>query len=35
MVGAPRSGAGKTTLTVGLIAALAAQGRRVSALKCG
>lgn len=35
LVGAPRSGAGKTTLTVGLIAALAARGRRVRALKCG
>lgn len=35
MVGAPRSGAGKTTLTVGLIAALTAQGRQVRALKCG
>ena len=35
LVGAPRSGAGKTTLTVGLIAALTARGRRVRALKCG
>ena len=35
LVGAPRSGAGKTTLTVGLIAALNARGRRVRALKCG
>ncbi|MYF06665.1 MAG: cobyrinate a,c-diamide synthase, partial [Rhodospirillaceae bacterium] len=35
LVGAPRSGAGKTTLTVGLIAALNACGRRVRALKCG
>ncbi len=35
LVGAPRSGAGKTTLTVGLIAALTRRGRRVRALKCG
>ncbi len=35
LVGAPRSGAGKTTLTVGLIAALSARGRQVRALKCG
>lgn len=35
LVGAPRSGAGKTTLAVGLIAALTACGRRVRALKCG
>ena len=35
LVGAPRSGAGKTTLTVGLIAALKRRGRRVRALKCG
>ena len=35
LVGAPRSGAGKTTLTIGLIAALTARGRRVRALKCG
>jgi len=35
LVGAPRSGAGKTTLAVGLIAALTARGRRVRALKCG
>ena len=35
LVGAPRSGAGKTTVTVGLIAALARRGRQVRALKCG
>jgi len=35
MVAAPRSGAGKTTLAVGLIAALGRRGRRVRALKCG
>ena len=35
LVGAPRSGAGKTTLAVGLIAALSARGRKVRALKCG
>ncbi len=35
MVAAPRSGAGKTTLAVGLIAALGRRGRRVGALKCG
>ncbi len=35
LVAAPRSGAGKTTLTVGLIAALSRRGRRVRALKCG
>lgn len=35
LIAAPRSGAGKTTLTVGLIAALSGRGRRVRALKCG
>ncbi len=35
LVGAPRSGAGKTTVTVGLLAALARRGRQVRALKCG
>ena len=35
LIAAPRSGAGKTTLTVGLIAALSRRGRRVRALKCG
>ncbi|MDE0057867.1 MAG: cobyrinate a,c-diamide synthase [Defluviicoccus sp.] len=35
MVAAPRSGAGKTTVAVGLIAALGRRGRRVGALKCG
>ena len=35
IVASPRSGAGKTTLTIGLIAALARRGRQVSALKCG
>ena len=35
LVAAPRSGAGKTTFAVGLIAALTARGRRVRALKCG
>ena len=35
IVAAPRSGAGKTVLAVGLIAALARRGRRVRALKCG
>ena len=35
LVAAPRSGAGKTTLTVGLIAAFSRRGRRVRALKCG
>lgn len=35
LVAAPRSGAGKTTLTIGLIAALGEHGRQVRALKCG
>ena len=35
MVAAPRSGAGKTTVAVGLIAALGRRGRLVGALKCG
>ena len=35
LIGAPRSGAGKTTLAIGLIAALSRRGRRVRALKCG
>ena len=35
IVASPRSGAGKTTLTIGVIAALARRGRRVGALKCG
>ena len=35
LIGAPRSGAGKTTLSVGIIAALSRRGRRVRALKCG
>ena len=35
LIAAPRSGAGKTTLAIGLIAALSRRGRRVSALKCG
>lgn len=35
IVAAPRSGAGKTTVTVGLIAALRRRGRAVRALKCG
>lgn len=35
LIGAPRSGAGKTTLSVGIIAALSRRGRHVRALKCG
>lgn len=35
LIGAPRSGAGKTTLSIGIIAALSRRGRRVRALKCG
>ncbi len=35
LIGAPRSGTGKTTLSVGIIAALSRRGRRVRALKCG
>jgi len=35
LVAAPRSGAGKTTVTMGLLAALRQQGREVHALKCG
>ena len=35
IVASPRSGAGKTTVTIGLIAALARRGRQVRALKCG
>ncbi len=35
LVAAPRSGAGKTTLAAGLIAALARRGRPVRAVKCG
>ncbi len=35
LVAAPRSGAGKTTVTMGLIAALRCMGYKVQALKCG
>ena len=35
LVGASHSGAGKTTVTMGLIAALRRRGHRVRALKCG
>lgn len=35
LVAAPRSGSGKTTVTMGLIAALRRRGRRVRAIKCG
>lgn len=35
MIAAPTSGAGKTTVTCALLAALAAQGRRVRAFKAG
>jgi cobyrinic acid a,c-diamide synthase len=35
LIAAPRSGAGKTTLTAGLIAAFARRGLRVRAAKCG
>lgn len=35
MIAAPRSGAGKTTATLGLLRALTRRGRRVAALKCG
>jgi cobyrinic acid a,c-diamide synthase len=35
LIGATGSGAGKTTITIGLIAALRARGLRVAAFKCG
>ncbi len=35
LIGATGSGAGKTTVTVGLIAALRSRGMRVAAFKCG
>jgi cobyrinic acid a,c-diamide synthase len=35
LLAAPASGAGKTTLTTGLLAALAARGLRLTAFKCG
>ena len=35
LVGAPRSGAGKTTVTLGLLAALRRRGRIVQPFKCG
>ena len=35
LIGAHRSGAGKTTLSIGIIAALSRRERRVRALKCG
>ena len=35
LLAAPRSGAGKTTMTVALLAAFAARGLRVAAAKCG
>ena len=35
LIAAPRSGAGKTTVTLGLIAALRRRGKTVRALKCG
>lgn len=35
LIAAPRSGAGKTTVTLGLLRALARAGRRVVSLKCG
>ncbi len=35
LIAAPRSGAGKTTVTLGLIAALRKRGKAVRALKCG
>ncbi|MBP0573474.1 cobyrinate a,c-diamide synthase, partial [Mycobacterium tuberculosis] len=35
LVGAARSGAGKTTLTLGLMRALTRRGLRVAGAKCG
>lgn len=35
LIAAPRSGAGKTTIATGLLAALRAMGKRVRAAKCG
>lgn len=35
MIAAPRSGAGKTTVTLGLLSALLRRGQRVQAFKCG
>jgi cobyrinic acid a,c-diamide synthase len=35
LIAAPKSGSGKTTVTLGLIAALRKRGRSVRALKCG
>ena len=35
MIAAPRSGAGKTTVTLGLLSALRRRGSRVQAFKCG
>jgi len=35
VIAAPRSGAGKTTVTLGLLRALARRGRRVQPFKCG
>src|ERR1041384_5605734 len=35
IIAAPMSGSGKTTITAGLIAALAARGLRVAPFKCG
>ncbi len=35
MVAAPRSGSGKTTVTLGLLRALAARGMQVGSFKCG
>ncbi|MDB5653043.1 MAG: cobyrinic acid a,c-diamide synthase [Tardiphaga sp.] len=35
MIAAPRSGSGKTTVTIGLLRALRARGVRVNGIKCG
>jgi cobyrinic acid a,c-diamide synthase len=35
MIAAPRSGSGKTTVTLGLLRAMARRGKRVAAFKCG
>ena len=35
MIAAPRSGSGKTTVTLGLLRALVRRGHRVASFKCG